>query len=262
MRKIMVLVVVLALGLPATLFAASIGGALTQGKGKLAIGVEQEFIFDRDMKFDKTTFALTSESEGMKIDHIYRTLAKVSYGLLDNLDIYVKLGAADFEAKRSWYNAGIEDAREDYKGKSAFAYGFGLKGTYALKDDWLIGADIQYLRHVNDFSEPFVIIGDRYTGSGKATFQEWQVALYLAKSIGNFVPYIGGKYSDLRIVTKNSVPWAEVPNPWSAKTRDKADDIFGVFVGTDYKITNNWKVNIEGRFIDETAMSVGVTYKF
>jgi len=33
-------------------------------------------------------------------------------------------------------------------------------------------------------------------------------------------------------------------------------------VGTDFKITDTWKLNLEGRFVDETAMSLGATYKF
>lgn len=45
-------------------------------------------------------------------------------------------------------------------------------------------------------------------------------------------------------------------------TLDKADNNVGVFIGSDYNITKNLSVNVEGRFIDETAMSIGATYKF
>ncbi|MEW5797350.1 MAG: hypothetical protein AB1772_13475, partial [Candidatus Zixiibacteriota bacterium] len=46
-----------------------------------------------------------------------------------------------------------------------------------------------------------------------------------------------------------------------------ADDIesennFGVFLGLDAVLTNQFKITIEGRFIDETAVSGGLHYFF
>lgn len=261
MRFVFVYIMVLFL-IPSVGYPATIGGAETQGRNKISISFDQEFIFDRDMKFDKTTLPLPPgvKMTHVKIDKMYRSMVKLSYGVIDNIDIYVRLGAADFDAKRNWYDGAWEVAREDYKGKYAFAYGAGLKCTYPFGDGWLIGADIQYLRHTNNYSEPFVIIGDGYTGSGKATFQEWQVAPYIAKKIGNFLPYLGAKYSDLRIAARSAVPWLETPKNW--RTRDEADSNFGAFAGIDYKLGEHWKLNIEGRFVDETAMSVGFGYKF
>jgi opacity protein-like surface antigen len=72
--------------------------------------------------------------------------------------------------------------------------------------------------------------------------------------IGNFTPYLGAKYSDVRI--KSKVDEVDV------KFKFKADDNVGAFVGISYKIMEKLKVNLEGRFIDETAMSFGLTYKF
>jgi len=86
--------------------------------------------------------------------------------------------------------------------------------------------------------------------------QEWHIAPYIAKKLGNFVPYLGVRYSDLRQNYK------VVLEDESSKIKFKADDNFGVFVGTDFKITDTWKLNLEGRFVDETAMSLGATYKF
>lgn len=40
----------LLLCLPLASYAASIGGVETQGQGKFAIGLDQEFVFDRDGK--------------------------------------------------------------------------------------------------------------------------------------------------------------------------------------------------------------------
>ena len=265
MKKLIGLGLAALLLLPAAAYAASVGGAETVGQGEFSIGLDQEFVFDRDMKFYKTSFPITPGKRLMEIDKIYRSMLKASYGVFDNLDIYVKLGVADFKATRKWYSLmdpTWEQAREKCKGKNAFAYGVGFKGTYIMEDGWLIGMDIQYLRHKNNYTESFVIIGDAYTGSGKATFQEWHFAPYIAKRIGDFLPYLGGKYSDLRVRSKNNVSWGEEPPVWSARTKDKADNNFGVFAGIDYSLGERWKLNIEGRFLDETAVSAGATYRF
>ncbi|MCX5701358.1 MAG: outer membrane beta-barrel protein [Candidatus Omnitrophica bacterium] len=277
MKKIILLSLITLLCLPLAVYAASIGGAETQGKGKLAIGLDQEFVFDRDMKDtgatveggEDVTIAGTAKTE---IDNMYRTMVKASYGLFENLDIYVKLGTADFKAtsKQSgtWddgEDTGTWNASEEFNSNNALAYGFGMKGTYSLENDWIIGCEAQYLRHKHDkmkmagsmnvYDDVGDLIADESgTDSWEAdtTIQEWQVAPYIAKKIGDFIPYLGVKYSDLRANYKDE----------DGKLKLKADDNFGVFVGTDYKIGENWKLNLEGRFVDETAMSVGATYKF
>lgn len=268
MKRLILLSLITLLCLPVVVYAASIGGAETQGQGKIGIGLDQELVFNRDMKLKSIDPAFdpdeTLEIEP-EIDKMSRTMVKTSYGVLDNLDIYVKLGTADFESKADWRvtePGGWEIGSLKVKGDNAFAYGFGAKGTYNLKNDWIIGCDIQYLRYKNDYKGIDTWtddVGDSGEESfkGDVTSQEWQIAPYIAKKIGNFVPYFGVKYSNLR--TKNDVIWEDGETEiWKIE----ADDNVGVFLGTDYKIAENWKLNLEGRFIDETAMSLGATYKF
>ncbi len=282
MRRVILLGLLLFFCLPVAVYAASIGGAETQGQGKFAIGLDQEFIFKRDIKKKTQSFsgaaagvALTGSLDVKpEIKNMYRTMVKASYGLLEGLDVYVKLGAAEeVKGKYSygdinWTAAGVQgtipfSATGKFKTDNAFAYGGGLKAAYALPDDWLIGADAQYLRHKHDYKATFSgTYIDPVTGGtvllegspeGKITFQEWHFAPYVAKKLGNFIPYLGVKYSDLRIKEKGSQDEAQ---------KYKADDNVGVFLGTDCKIGENWKLNLEGRFVDETAMSAACSYGF
>jgi outer membrane protein W len=138
-----------------------------------------------------------------------------------------------------------------------------MKGRYELGNEWFIGGDVQYIRHKNDYKASFTGVYTNVAGGapitedvswkGEVTVQEWHVAPHIAKKIGNFIPYFGVRYSDLRVAEKDDE---------GAKYKYKADDNFGIFLGTDYKIGENWKLNLEGRFVDETAMSFGATYKF
>ena len=230
-KKLLVLSLAIFLCLPVVIYAASIGGAETQGKEKVGVGIDQEFVFGRDLKYQSGLEGLGNEIE---IKNISRTMAKISYGLLDNLDIYTKLGTADVKIKGPAFTA---------KTDNAFVWAIGAKGTYELTKDWFLGANVEYLRHRH--SANFNFNGNDW--DGKLLFQEWQVAPYIAKKIGNFTPYLGGSYSDLRV---------------KGDVKLKADDNFGMFVGSSYKINDRLFLNMEGRFINERAISFGATYKF
>lgn len=336
MKKLLFFSLALLLCLPLVVFAASIGGVETQGQGKFAIGMDQEFVFDKDYKDFTIGDTLAYDGEvslpysispwvgepfeeyqvvengvlsgeinarligevgssktEMNIDNMSRSLVKLSYGVLDHLDIFATLGEANFKTKikaeasdsGTWSDidnldvgtgtyTGIVEDTGTLKGKSAFAWGLGAKYVYPFENGWFLGIQGQYLTHKNTvkgsiteketgtftgleglgegltktFERPEVT----YTTTGKATVQEWQIAPYIAKKLGNFIPYVGVKYSDQRINYKVE----------DLKLKIKAADNFGLFLGTDYKIGKNFSLNIEGRFIDETAMSLGATYRF
>lgn len=314
MKKLILLSLVTLLCLPLAVYAASMGGAETQGKGKFAVGLDQEFVFDKDYKdvtlddgqnyadiitpliggvpINLNTIGVLGNTETKtEIDNMSRSMIKLSYGVLDHLDIFVRLGEANFkqeikgEASDSGIfidplsgttgtYAGVVENTGTFKGKSAFAWGLGAKGVYPLENDWFLGMQAQYLRHRNSLKcsmkekESGTFVATAGPGAGttgtfesaeeemlwnaKATVQEWQIAPYVAKKLGSFVPYFGVKYSDQREEYKDE----------DGKIKFKADDNFGVFVGTDYNIGKNFSLNIEGRFVDETAMSFGATYKF
>jgi outer membrane protein W len=257
-KKLIIVSLAILLCLPAVAYAATIGGTETQGKGKLSIGLDQEFVFNRDMEFVKETgYSITpgSSLQDVEINDINRTMIKASYGVIDNLDIYVRLGIANLNEQDRWYVNGNYDSQQNLTGKCASAYGLGLKYTYPLGDKWLLGVDAQYLRHRNSYSGKWTI--DDSPWQGHMTIQEWQIAPYVARRIGNFIPYLGVKYSDLRLLDKGN---DNSQTGWN--TTHKAEHNCGVFLGTDFKIGGHWKLNIEGRFIDETAMSIGAAYKF
>lgn len=260
MKRIIFSALVVFICLPMAVYAASIGGAETQGKGKLSIGADESIVFNKDLKFKSASgLGATQTIKNPEIDKASQEMFKASYGLLDNLDVYVKLGAADYKIKADSYVGSSKYADEKINADTKFAYGFGLKGVYEFGNDWLVGYDLQYLRSNHRAKDTETVVGGSSdsTTYKKALIQEWHIAPYLAKRINNFTPYFGVRYSDMRLDMKN--PSA---SGWTDNHKYEADKNVGIFAGTDYKIGNNWKLNLEGRFIDETAMSFGATYKF
>jgi len=142
-------------------------------------------------------------------------------------------------------------------------YNAGIKGKVDIKDGWFVGGDAQYMMALPRVEEKGTGLGFgdgvtyAYGEKMNATFQQWQVSAVVGKEIGSFTPYAGGTYSDLSLKSKhNLVPGFETNLNFQAK------DHGGALVGTDYKVTSNISLNIEGQFINETSVSVSAKYKF
>jgi opacity protein-like surface antigen len=273
MKKRVIFGLAVFLFIPIVVNAAIIGGPETQGKGKFGIGVESECIFKRELKIKDHPFAQDAaefiDEKSAKIEDMYRALAKIAYGVLDALDVYLKVGVAR-SAIDTKYTTGPssnnhESGKLDFIEPGALAYGLGLKYKYDLSDDWSVGLDNQYMRHKNSFKakQPFTL----YNGAGavtgigydsmcgRITTQEWQSALYIAKKINNFTPYVGGKYVYLRIDGK-------ITTSLTTSMEFNTKHNFGLFAGLGYNLNSNIRLNIEGSYLDETAVGFGVNYRF
>ena len=252
MKKLLLPVLFSILFLPVVAFSTSIGDPETMGAHKFAIGIDQEFVFDRDLesKSSSTPIFAGLDVDG-EVKSLYRTMFKASYGLFSFMDIYVKLGAARFKAENDIGGIGILEF--DTESRAGFAYGGGVKVAFPCgKSGFLVGVDMQYLRHKNKTETD--ILGLDF--DGKTTVQTWHIAPYVGMKLGNFTPYAGVRYSDARVKSKVDVFATDLTFKF------KADDNIGAFVGTTYKIGKNFSLNVEGRFIDETALSFGATYRF
>lgn len=257
MKKLILLSLVLIFCLSGAASAAGIGGAETQGQFKFGIGLDQEFMSSRDLKFKSSNmeFLPGLEMVNSEIKNMHRTTIKGSFGVFDFLDVYVNLGAAQYEGKKELELGGVTQERDKFKARRGLAYGGGLKGTYVFKNGFLIGGDLQYLSHKRKFQETATdaITGEKEAIKGNVIFQEWQVAPYIGMKIGNWTPYLGMKYSDVKVKFKDE------EGDWF---KFMAKDKVGAFLGTDWRVSKHWRLNIEGRLVDETAVSAGITYRF
>ncbi|MEI6832055.1 MAG: hypothetical protein WCK61_05065 [Candidatus Omnitrophota bacterium] len=110
--------------------------------------------------------------------------------------------------------------------------------------------NIDYYSNLQLFSpSPY---GGNYTSPPVPKFlvdwQEWQVALGAAKRFKYFMPYFGVKYSDFR--------------EFSGEMTNHSNNIVGIFVGCTIIPIRAFSIDLQGRFIDETAFTAKATYKF
>ncbi|MDL1980949.1 MAG: hypothetical protein LWX02_05655 [Deltaproteobacteria bacterium] len=289
-KTILVGLLMVALSLPSIGWAATVGNiAETQGAlGKFSLGLEYDEVFDRDMDWKSGSLAATAlgvtvsfplplpvdSIDDMEIDS-NRIFLKGTLGLHPNVDMFVKLGmaSANWEAK---YGEKLE-FEDDWD----FAWGVGAKvKIFETPGGLRFLGDAQYLRYKVDGD--FKIDGKdvdqelleelrlvdpsaTFSSDSETKIEEWQVALYVNQTFGNFSPYAGVKYSDFEIDSELEGSGQLWGIPYSLKLQGdaEADDNFGIFLGTDiYLIPNLLSINIEARFIDETAGTFGLTYRF
>ncbi|RLC26527.1 MAG: hypothetical protein DRH21_01900 [Deltaproteobacteria bacterium] len=296
-KTILVGLLMVALSLPSIGWAATVGNiAETQGAlGKFSLGLEYDGVFDRDMDWKSgseiETIAgviITDEPvpyPGESIDDIEidsdRVFLKGALGLHPNVDIFVKLGMASANWEAKCKEPGYPDEKLEFDDDRDFAWGIGAKvKIFETLGGLRFVGDAQYLSYKVDGD--FKIDGKdldqnrleflrsfdsnaTFSADSEVEIKEWQVALYVNQTFGNFSPYAGVKYSeyDVDFEFKGSGQALGIPYSMKVEGDAEADDNFGIFLGTDiYIIPNLLSINIEARFIDETAGTFGLTYRF
>ena len=88
--------------------------------------------------------------------------------------------------------------------------------------------------------------------SHKGIVDDWQLSLLLSKDYEYISPYLGFKISRNDLIHKVE----------GESKRKKSEDLFGLFTGLDIYLNDEFRLNLEGRFIDETALSAAFVHKF
>ena len=237
---------------------ASVG--LAQEKQGWDASVEYTALLNQDIK-DQTSV------KNHEIDQSSAVLAKVNYAFNENYSLYAKLGMADLETQLTVVSAGADRAPYKLEYDFGFAWGIGGKASYAIGESGLrVIGDLQYLQWDSSLSS--LTVNGTKPGSISAsdvTVSDFSLSGILAKEWGSFTPYLGVKLSKV-IVDYGSVNHAGVTigsTTFTGFTGDaESENNIGVITGAEYKVTDNFSLNVEGRFIDETAITGGAVYRF
>ncbi len=188
---------------------------LTTGAGRFGIGAELDFVLDRDIDFD---FGPDGDLE------TNRFFATGSYGFLQDLDGFVKLG---------FFNGDDID--------TGLGIGGGVRGTFLRQGDWRFGGLFQVLFFSSELDTPF---------NQDIDWLEFDLAAAASyRGLGQIVPYGGIK---LGFIDGEIDPGADFDQ----------DDVFGIFGGASVAITPQFTIGAELRLIDETAIGVYARFTF
>ena len=228
-------------------------GEYSNSDFRLFVAPEVDLTFDRDLE----------NSAGDSELYFYGT--KIGVAAYEKVIVYSLLGGGSAEQEFT-----ISGSAVKYYTNHDFIWGGGATILFyekemfsaSFQDDILrIGADIRYRKldfdldsiHVDGTSFDF---DNTAVGNGTFEANEWQIALAASYEYNNFFPYLGVKYSDIDGDANAVVTGTRYKNTFEPEKR------FGIFVGTDIIVAEKFSINVEGRFLDETALSLGASAKF
>ncbi|MBU1147709.1 MAG: hypothetical protein KKD11_05090 [Candidatus Omnitrophica bacterium] len=260
------LIALLVVGFAATVYAAPVG--LTSD----ADAVEGELWADNNIGLSVGAVYDTVRERRIEVDsgafEMQAVMARIALSMLDRFNLYVDFGeATDMELD---YTILGEEHTIKYADETII--GVGLSALiYRWDNGFEIGANASY-RQADLGIDSVSVDGTTYSPTDNALtnvtnsdYTEVQGAVELAWKTDTFAPYVGLKFSDVELGSDYTI----APQQYSDSKGKGSDRSLGAFVGLTItpKIeatpqSEQLSINIEGRFIDEEALSVGIAYKF
>lgn len=215
---------------------------------RAAIEVEGDWLQERELD------QLDAKAEG----RFYTAGLKLPAYFLGPWDFYGNAGMTDdFEL-----DARIGAIDVDYKVEDSFTWSAGatwIPFQLASPFGAVLFVDGKY-RAINEADYDSVALNGieftTFSGSSEASWREWQAAIGLAFKFPNIVPYIGGKYSNVDQDTEVSILGS------SYNTDTESENQFGPFAGVAIVPNDILSLNVQGRFVDEQAISAELALKF
>lgn len=216
-------------------------------------GYEGDIVFSREMEL---THHHSNVKEHVKSFESWMNSGTLTLGFTDRVELYTALGTTSAKIKQHPHS----DQSVEYRTRNHFAWLAGMRAIAAYWGDLQLGLDAKYLQTLPDMHE-IKLNGTRVPVSGAhVDYREWQVGLGLSYKWRFFIPYFGVKYSDVRAKFKHLHSLSTI-FPKKHFTM-KNEDPIGLFVGFGLSAERIFALNLEFRFLDETAGTVSADIRF
>ena len=274
MKKLMFIIGSLVLCFGGISFAQELGNsAMLIPKGKFEAGFQGTWVFKQSFddynlgwKGSDGISGSTRKSAEFEDDQFY--LATLTYGLIDRLNLFAKLGLVD---GGEYKESSPDNASESWKASldANFVWAIGAKGKiYEMQNGIGFLASVQYLRYDNRTVECWESIdtGLPAEDDGTTTDDEmdyWQIDAVATVywKIERFMPYAGAGFSYSEAKEKGR--WTQSDGSWEDYDASfNNENKFSALVGIDVDLVKNFKVNIQGTFVSRTALTLGISYAF
>lgn len=239
-------------------YGPGIANLQESGLGPIKVSFDVDWVFNKDL--DEESGISGAESEGQKY------LLRLGYTIADRVEPYIKLGTSHLKA--SWDQYGVEAKA---RAEDGFAIGVGGKALLFDIPEHRIrfSVDGQYLYTDPGIKDAHINGADRAISASEFKVSEWQVAGIVSMEFlvngdksnpatpYSIIPYIGGAYTDSKTDVKFTTGNINY-DLGDANNKDK----FIFLTGCDITAPENISINVEGRWVGETAASGGCTLKF
>ncbi|MBN1354522.1 MAG: hypothetical protein JW994_07645 [Candidatus Omnitrophica bacterium] len=215
------------------------------------------------------------DAKNVNVSKVSQVYGQIPVGLNDSSNLYLKVGAADYDLK--YKDKDNSDETVKVKLDPGIYVGGGYRAVIPM-EDWKmgqlsfgIGYDLQMNAFLNkvkgvetDAGAASNEDGDLYGLDGEESI--YITCTYKAEKLNTtFVPYLGVYHSWFAIGTLQELKYTR-----SGASTETTGDIqgafdtlsFGLLLGLDIEITKYCCLNVEGRLIGENAITTGATLKF
>ena len=269
MRRLVGLVILMAFAVSTAAYAGGVGNCIKPVKETtefLGIGTAFEYNYVDSRMRDLEN---RRGPKQMELTGVHQVYGKIIMGLSDHYNMYATIGGTE-------YNLTFVDQAQNVTMvvdlENGIYTGAGINAYFPFYIDNLYwGADMQANFFFNDVkgltrrSETATAVDGSFYGL------DGQNSLYVAYEIEIesihtlIIPYVGGYHSWALVGTAESMTYSTnaagfVDNEDFQAAYDFAS--FGVLIGVDVDIAKYFSLNVEGRFIGETAITTGATFKF
>ncbi|MBI1953820.1 MAG: hypothetical protein HYS41_06840 [Candidatus Omnitrophica bacterium] len=250
-------------------FAGMVGGPIVKAQSdeeeledfyRIRVGVESDFVFDRDL----TVPGGIGSQENSGQSHA----ARISYSPAAPVELYALAGVADLELE-STDNRTLELVKEDFD--FGFMYGGGISAQQDfLEEFWdlKIKMDAQFVQWESDLNQwSGSINGTFSTTTGNVRARAYHAAFTIGRTLefgyGDWqvTPYLGGRWSQMT-AEENDLDINLTAADDLSESGWRSDDHAGVVAGLSIQFKEDWLLGVEGRFVDETAVSAVGSYRF
>ncbi len=181
--------------------------------------------------------------------------------ILERLDVYGVFGSSRTEADWRFEDiAAGTVTRIELKTEHNFLWAVGSR---AILCKWCNTALGMGGRYASCKSQPISLTSNGVAESVSGShfqWREWQINLDLSYKIDFFIPYIGAKYSNARTRLEDfSVP---ISAELVGSNRFKNRIPVGLYIGCTLSNGKYFMFNLEGRLVDEEAVTVSGDFKF
>jgi len=219
----------------------------------IRIGYEGDFVGDERMN--------QAEGGSGRVDNYIQSSnsGTLTLTLVERLDIYGVFGSSRMSA--DWrFSTGPIVNRAEIQSKYRFLWGVGARGILYEWGCAVLGVGGRYSNSLPKPSWMTINGAPVSVSGGKIHWYEWQVDLDLAYKIELFTPYVGIKYA--KAVAKLSGFSEAIGNSGTGLLRMESRSPVGIVVGCSLSTGKYFLFNVEGRLIDEEAITISGDLRF
>lgn len=184
---------------------------------------------------------------------------RLIYSVADRVDLYLDFGAAQGMEYRARLSG--SDVRIDLRDENVWGGGIAFV-LYEDKSGLSLNTDLQYRTIQTMDYDAVTVDGTTFSRNqtgvdAEAEYEQWHAALAVSYKLAFMTPYAG-----VRFVGNNYSATAAAGGNTYDLGSTESDNIMGGFMGVTILPWDSLAIDVQGRFVDEEAISASLTFMF